>query len=140
AGKHELLGAPEHRAVARQAVRESLVLLKNKNNLLPLMPNLNILVAGDGADNISKQTGGWSITWQGTGTSMEDFPGATTLLQGITDAVNTAGGTVNYSADGSFTQTPDVALVIYGEDPYAEMQGDVQNLLYKPANNSDREL
>jgi len=140
AGKHELLGAPEHRAIARQAVRESLVLLKNKNNLLPLMPNLSILVAGDGADNISKQTGGWSITWQGTGTNMQDFPGATTLLQGITERVNEAGGKVSHSPDGSFTDKPDVALVIFGEDPYAEMQGDVQNLLYKPANNSDREL
>src|SRR5690606_3792515 len=65
AGKKELLGAPEHREVARQAVRESLVLLKNKGNLLPLARNQTILVAGDGADNIGKQAGGWSVTWQG---------------------------------------------------------------------------
>ena len=140
AGKDELLGASEHRAVARQAVRESVVLLKNKNNLLPLSPSLNILVAGDGADNISKQTGGWSITWQGTGNSMADFPGATTLLMGMTEAVERAGGKIQYSADGAFTEKPDVAIVVFGEDPYAEMQGDVQNLLYKPTNHSDREL
>lgn len=140
AGRDELLGAPEHRAVARQAVRESLVLLKNKNNLLPLSPSLNILVTGDGADNISKQTGGWSVTWQGTGNTLADFPGATTLLKGIENAVNAAGGKVTHSPDGSFSEKPDVAIVIFGEDPYAEMQGDVQNLLYKPADNGDREL
>src|SRR6202035_3281783 len=67
AGHYELLGAPEHRAVARQAVRESLVLLKNAHHLLPLSPHAHVLVAGDGADNIGKQSGGWTITWQGTG-------------------------------------------------------------------------
>src|SRR5690606_1073523 len=95
---------------------------------------------GDGADNISKQTGGWSVTWQGTGNTMEDFPGATTIWMGIEQAVSAAGGQAILSTDGSFTEKPDVAVVIFGEDPYAEMQGDVQNLLYKPANNSDWEL
>lgn len=66
-GKVELIGAPEHRLVARQAVQESLVLLKNNNQLLPLSPEQHILVAGDGADNIGKQSGGWTISWQGTG-------------------------------------------------------------------------
>ena len=64
----------EHRAVARQAVRESLVLLKNRAHLLPLSPKLNVLVAGDGADNIPKQSGGWTITWQGTGTYQRRLP------------------------------------------------------------------
>jgi beta-glucosidase len=137
AGRHDLIGAPEHRAVARQAVRESLVLLKNKNNLLPLSPRSKVLVAGDGADNISKQTGGWSVTWQGTGNTMADFPGATTVWAGIDQAVTAAGGSAVLSADGSFSEKPDVAIVVFGEDPYAEMQGDVQNLLYKPADNSD---
>lgn len=140
AGRSELLGAAGHRAVARQAVRESLVLLKNKNNLLPLSPKSRVLVAGDGAHNISKQTGGWSITWQGTGTSLEDFPGATTLWMGIETAVKAAGGQAELSPSGDFSEKPDVAIVIFGEDPYAEMQGDVQNLLYKPGNASDWEL
>ena len=61
-GKLELIGAAEHRQVARQAVRESLVLLKNKNNILPLKPNTNVLVAGGGADNIGQQSGGWPAT------------------------------------------------------------------------------
>src|SRR5690606_30407633 len=140
AGRDDLIGAAEHRVVARQAVRESLVLLKNKNSLLPLSPRSKVLVAGDGADNISKQTGGWSVTWQGTGNTMEDFPGATTIWMGIEQAVAAAGGQATLSPDGSFNDKPDVAIVVFGEDPYAEMQGDVQNLLYKPADNSDWEL
>ncbi len=140
AGKDELLGAPAHREVARQAVRESIVLLKNKNNLLPLSPSANILIAGDGGDNISKQTGGWSVNWQGTGNTMADFPGATTLWAGIEAAVKEAGGKVTLSPDGSYQQKPDVAIVIFGEDPYAEMQGDVQNVLYKSGDTKDLEL
>lgn len=140
AGKDELLGAPEHRLVARQAVRESLVLLKNKNNLLPLSPKANILVTGDGADNISKQTGGWSVNWQGTGNTMADFPGATTLWAGIQHAVVNAGGKVTLSADGFCSEKPDVAIVIFGEDPYAEMQGDIQHQLLKAGNTSDLDL
>ena len=65
-GKTEIIGSAEHRAVAKQAVRESLVLLKNKQQLLPLSANANVLVAGQGADNIGMQSGGWTITWQGT--------------------------------------------------------------------------
>lgn len=139
-GKDELLGAASHREVARQAVRESIVLLKNKNNLLPLSPRANILVAGDGADNISKQTGGWSVNWQGTGNTMEDFPGATTLWMGIESAVKSAGGRATLSVDGHYEEKPDVAIVIFGEDPYAEMQGDVQNLLLKSGDTKDLEL
>lgn len=139
-GKDELLGAAAHREVARQAVRESIVLLKNKNSLLPLSPKANILVAGDGADNISKQTGGWSVNWQGTGNTMEDFPGATTLWMGIESAVNAAGGKVTLNAEGHYEQKPDVAIVIFGEDPYAEMQGDTQNLLLKSGDTKDLEL
>jgi beta-glucosidase len=140
AGKDELLGAAEHRAVARQAVRESIVLLKNKNNLLPLSPKAQVLVAGDGPDNISKQTGGWSVNWQGTGNTMADFPGATTLWTGIQQAVTAAGGRATLSLDGSFTEKPDVALVIFGEDPYAEMQGDIQHQLLKAGDTRDLEL
>jgi beta-glucosidase len=139
-GKDELLGAAAHREVARQAVRESIVLLKNKNDLLPLSPKANILVAGDGADNISKQTGGWSVNWQGTGNTMEDFPGATTLWMGIESAVNASGGHATLNAEGHYDEKPDVAIVIFGEDPYAEMQGDVQNLLLKSGDTKDLEL
>lgn len=135
-----VFGSPEHRAVARQAVRESLVLLKNKNNLLPLSPKLNVLVAGDGADNIGKQSGGWSVTWQGTGNANSDFPVATSIWAGIEQSVKAAGGKAELSDDGSFKQKPDVAIVVWGEDPYAEMQGDIPHLAYKPRNATDWEL
>ncbi len=133
AGKFELLGAPEHRAVARQAVRESLVLLKNNAGLLPLAPDQSILVAGDGADDVGKQSGGWTITWQGTGNERSDFPGATSIWEGIRDAVAAGGGTAVLSVDGRWEEKPDVAIVVYGEDPYAEFEGDRQTLDYEPA-------
>ncbi|HEY8569062.1 glycoside hydrolase family 3 protein [Microbulbifer sp.] len=131
AADESLIGAPAHRAIARQAVRESLVLLKNNGNLLPLARNQRVLVAGDGADNIGKQSGGWSITWQGTGNQNSDFPGATSVYGGIAEVVQAAGGVAELSVDGSFEQKPDVAIVVFGEDPYAEMQGDVSHLDYK---------
>ncbi len=132
AGQDDIIGRAEHRAVARQAVRESLVLLKNNDGLLPLKPTQTILVAGDGADNIGKQSGGWTISWQGTGNVNSDFPGATSIYGGIEKAVIEAGGTAVLSADGSFEETPDVAIVVVGENPYAEGQGDLETLEYEP--------
>ncbi len=133
-GKTELIGAQAHREVARQAVRESLVLLKNKNNLLPIAANQRVLVAGDGADNIGKQSGGWSITWQGTNNKNADFPGATSIYKGLEEQISAAGGSVTLSADGSFEQRPDVAIVVFGEEPYAEGHGDKDNLEFERGN------
>jgi beta-glucosidase len=82
AGHFELLGSPEHRAVARRAVRESLVLIKNQNHVLPLNPHQHVLVAGDGANSIGKQSGGWTTTWQGTGVTNLNFPRADTIYAG----------------------------------------------------------
>lgn len=140
AGRAELLGAPEHRVVARQAVRESLVLLKNDGALLPLAPGRHVLVAGDGADDVGKQAGGWTISWQGTGNVNADFPGATSIWAGIRETVEAAGGTARLSPDGSFTDRPDVAIVVYGEDPYAEFQGDRTTLEYQPGSKTDLAL
>jgi beta-glucosidase len=140
ANKSELLGAPEHRAVARQAVRESLVLLKNTGGLLPLKRRSKVLVAGSGADNLSKQTGGWTITWQGTENTNADFPGATSVLAGIRSVVNEAGGTVIYSSNGDFKKKPDVAVVVFGEEPYAEGAGNVKTIDYVSPDDADLKL
>jgi beta-glucosidase len=140
AGRFELLGAPAHRAVARQAVRESLVLLKNNNHLLPLRPGANVLVAGDGADSIANQSGGWTISWQGTGVTNENFPNAQSIFAGIRETVAAAGGTATLSADGSFTTRPDVAIVVFGEEPYAEFVGDRSSLEFSPADKSALEM
>lgn len=139
-GKTELVGSEEHREVARQAVRESLVLLKNKANLLPLSPKLNILVAGDAAHNIGKQSGGWSITWQGTNNSNEDFPGGTSIYDGLASQVKAAGGKITLSEHGQFSQKPDVAIVVFGEEPYAEGHGDKDNLAYQRGMKTDLAL
>ncbi len=139
-GKTALIGADLHREVARQAVRESLVLLKNKDHLLPVSAKQRILVAGDAADNIGKQSGGWSITWQGTGNKNTDFIGASSIYFGIEKKVNDAGGQAILSVDGSYTQKPDVAIVIFGEEPYAEGHGDIDNLEYQRGNKKDLAL
>ena len=140
AGKLELIGAPDHREVARRAVRESLVLLKNNQGILPLSPKANILVTGDGADNIGKQSGGWTITWQGTGNTNEDFPGGTSIYDGIKQAVEAAGGQVQLSVNGDYQTIPEVAVVVFGEDPYAEGNGDLSNLDYQRGNKKDLAL
>ena len=129
AGKVELLASAEHRALARRAVRESLVLLKNNGNLLPLKPAQRVLVAGDGADSIAMQAGGWTISWQGGGDlTKADFPRAQSIYDGIAQTVRAAGGNAMLSSDGSFTAKPDVAIVVFGEKPYAEFMGDVETL------------
>src|SRR4030095_4992602 len=140
AGQFELLGAPEHRAVARRAVRESLVLLKNANRLLPLNPRQRVLVAGDGADDIGKQSGGWTLSWQGTGTTRAQFPNAQSIYEGIRDAVKAAGGAAQLSRQGTYTARPDVAIVVFGENPYAEFQGDLLDVEYSAGDKSDLAL
>ena len=139
-GKTALIGSEAHREVARQAVRESLVLLKNKQGLLPLSPKMNILVAGDAANNIGKQSGGWTITWQGTNNHNSDFPGGSSIYDGLAEQVSAAGGHIELNEKGIFAQKPDVAVVIFGEEPYAEGQGDRENLVYQAGQKSDLAL
>jgi beta-glucosidase len=128
AGDYKKLASPEQRALARDSVRQSLVLLKNNGGLLPLAADKHVLVTGDGADNIGKQSGGWTITWQGTGLKNADFPGGTSIWGGVKAAVKSGGGSAELSTDGSFKKKPDYAIVVFGENPYAEFQGDLKVL------------
>ncbi|RZU44656.1 beta-glucosidase [Streptomyces sp. BK022] len=115
------IGSPAHRAVAREAVAKSQVLLKNDGGLLPLRKSQKVYVAGSNADDIGNQSGGWTITWQG---SSGDITKGTTVLAGIREA----GGKVTYSKDASApTAGNDVGVVVVGETPYAEGVGDVGN-------------
>ena len=140
AGQQTLIGGKAHREIARQAVRKSLVLLKNHQQLLPLAPAQHVLVAGSGADNIGKQSGGWTISWQGTGNENADFPGGSSIFDGIQAQVEKAGGSAELQPDGTFQQTPDVAIVVFGENPYAEGAGDIESIEYQRGNKRDLAL
>ncbi len=115
------IGKPSHREKARQAVRESLVLLKNENNVLPIDKDTKkIVVVGEHANSTGLQSGGWTIEWQG---SKENYSGATTILDGIKKL---AKGTVLYDKDATKKhKDADVAIIVVGETPYAEFFGDI---------------
>jgi beta-glucosidase len=129
------IGSAAHRQIARQAVRESLVLLKNNHHTLPLDAHSRILVTGPGADDIGMQSGGWTVDWQGDHNTNADFPGATSILQAIKAAVAAAGGAVVTQIDAG--QKPAAAIVVYGETPYAEFEGDRETLEFSQADSPD---
>ncbi|MGK0325651.1 MAG: beta-glucosidase [Polaribacter sp.] len=117
------IGVKEHRNIAKQAVRESLVLLKNKNEILPLSKNTKkIVVIGEHADSSGLQSGGWTLNWQGT---KENYKGATTILEGIKKH-----STAIVVYDKEATQNhfdADIAIIVVGETPYAEFFGDIDH-------------
>lgn len=119
----ETIGCVAHREKARQAVRESMVLLKNDHGLLPLNKHTKkIVVIGEHANNSGLQSGGWTVAWQGV---HETYAGSTTILQGIQDA---ATGTVIYDQNGNGNHyDADVAIIVVGENPYAESVGDIRD-------------
>src|SRR5690606_17812452 len=106
----------------------------------PLDPHKRILVAGDGANDMGKQSGGWTLNWQGTGTQRADYPNGNTIWEGLKQQIDAAGGKAELAIDGKYKAKPDVAVVVFGENPYAEFQGDIATLLYKPGDDSDLEL
>lgn len=125
------LGASQHRTLAREAVRKSLVLLKNNENVLPIKASSRILVAGKGANAINMQAGGWSVSWQGTDNTNSDFPNATSIYAGLKSQVLKAGGEISLSESGEYKTKPDVAIVVIGEEPYAEWFGDIEMLEFQ---------
>jgi len=140
AGQFDVLSCPEHRELARSAVRQSAVLLKNENQILPLAENQHVLVCGRGADALDLACGGWTLSWQGGGDFSGLFPGSQTLLEGVQTRVGSAGGRVTFDPAGHWTDRPDVAIVVLGEEPYAEFRGDCDTLAYRPGDSSDYEL
>ncbi|MEQ8548824.1 MAG: glycoside hydrolase family 3 N-terminal domain-containing protein [Cyclobacteriaceae bacterium] len=115
------IGSQAHRDVARQAVRESLVLLKNQEDILPIKKDVRkIAVVGEFADNAGLQSGGWTVNWQGTD---KNYEGSTTILEGIESIYD---GEIIYDEDGTVVQKDvDLAIIVVGETPYAEFFGDI---------------
>ena len=133
------LGSKDHRMLARQAVRESIVLLKNQNNNLPMNPNKKYLIVGEMSQQIENQMGGWTITWQGkswegVNLSNEDFPNTQSIYDSLSNFIIQNGGSVEYSKDGSYKNKPDTVIFVYGETPYAEGEGDIVNLNFSKNN------
>jgi beta-glucosidase len=114
------VGSDAHRALARTAAAESVVVLENPNGLLPLRAGMHLIVAGRDADDMGAQMGGWTGQWQGQ--AGQPWRG-TTILDGFREDVGPS-GVVDYSADGSGAAGHDVAIAVIGEQPYAEGQGD----------------
>ncbi|NUT96280.1 MAG: exo 1,3/1,4-beta-D-glucan glucohydrolase [Saccharothrix sp.] len=121
AGSQEAL---EARRLAREAVRKSQVLLKNNNHVLPLSSRAKVLVVGKSADSMANQSGGWTLSWQGTGNTNADFPNGTTVLGGLREALGEAN--VTFSEKGDVDPAGfDAVIAVIGETPYAEGVGDI---------------
>ena len=126
--KSNFIGHPDHIAIARRAVRESLVLLKNNENLLPLNPNKHYLVVGNAALSINSQMGGWTITWQARDNKNSDYKNVQNIYSALAANILEEGGSIEFSKDGSFEKKPDSVIFVYGEEPYAEGDGDRKDL------------
>ncbi|MFH0891562.1 MAG: glycoside hydrolase family 3 protein [Candidatus Falkowbacteria bacterium] len=120
----DVLGNPEHRNVARRAVRESLVLLKNES-VLPITKEKSVILAGRGGDDVGLQSGGWTIEWQGR---EGKIPGGTSILEGLKREL--PDNDIIYEAEGNFTipGKADIGIAVISEKPYAEGAGDTENL------------
>jgi beta-glucosidase len=129
-GNAAVIGSKLHLELAREAVAKSLVLLKNDNDVLPIRSGSRILIAGPGADNMAMQAGGWTISWQGTDTKAEDFPDGQTIGKAIAQAVQASGGKAELATSGAYQSKPDAAIIVLGERPYAEFEGDVPHLAF----------
>lgn len=120
--------AVQDRELARRAVRESLVLLKNDRGALPLRRGQRVLVLGASADSIPRQAGGWSLTWQGTDNSNADFPNGDSILAGLREALGVDKVTFREQAEGLDVSGYDAIVAVIGETPYAEGAGDISSI------------
>ena len=136
----DAIGAEAHRELARDAVRRSLVLLKNDNKLLPLKPDGRYRLAGAGADDIGLQSGGWTISWQGTGNVNSDFPGGSSILDGFVRHARQLGGDIALYDPTEPGAKPDAVVMVMAENPYAEGQGDIDTLAWQQGNSRDLAL
>lgn len=130
----DTIGCPTHRAVAREAVRRSLVLLKNSGNMLPLKKKgKTYVIAGSHANDIGLQCGGWTLEWQGT---IGDISGATSIYDGIRGLA--CCDSIIWVHDNSIVKDADAAIIVVGEQPYAEWEGDktAQELVLDEASKS----
>jgi beta-glucosidase len=139
-GRSGVLASRSHRMLARTAVRESLVLLKNAAAVLPIRATARVLVAGDGANDIGRQCGGWTLGWQGGAHRNGDFPQGESIYAGLRAALEAGGGSAQLSIDGSYRGRPDVAIVVFGEQPYAEGAGDLHSIEYQAGERRDLKL
>ena len=130
------IAALQHRDLARRAVRESLVLLKNNDGVLPIRRGARVLVIGRGADNLPMQAGGWSLTWQGVETTNDDYPDAVSILAGLREVAGDDITILDGTRVGARLPDYDVAIAVIGEHPYAETKGDVR--LPAPLTHSQR--
>ena len=122
------VGLQHNRDISRQAVRESLVLLKNNENILPIKKGKKVLVIGPDADSLKTQTGGWTLDWQGTNNQNKDFPNAITFLDALKEEIGAENVTHVQFLNNVDAKDYDLAIVAYGEQPYAEGVGDRSNL------------
>ncbi len=133
-GDEGLVGTSEHRSLAREAVAESLVLLKNAGHLLPITQQVkHIRVAGSAADNVGRQSGAWTVEWQGINGNW--LPGSTSILEGIKKRAG-VGVDVEYDLHANFendTERADLGIAVVGEAPYAEGWGDDEEPALSPA-------
>ena len=123
------VGLQKNREIARQAVRESIVLLKNNNNVLPISRKARILVIGPDANSLRTQTGGWTLDWQGANNNNDDFPGSITFLEALNEVSQSSVDFVE-NIQARETDDYDIAIVAFGEQPYAEGVGDRKNLSF----------
>ena len=122
--KQDKTGSDEYRAVAEKCVEESLVLVKNEGDLLPLKSGTKVYITGPAADDARAQCGGWTLDW--TGSPDKDIPGVTTILEGFEELSDKYG--IEVITDKKRADEADVVLLVVGEDSYAEWTGDTEDL------------